>query len=214
MTTKFKAQLRLQQEPLDHLTKIIELLENVDQDSEAVLGDCEEKRTYFFKELMGFTQSLAQFIKISLTKPGFLKTVKRLPNLLSSILVKNIENSELFDSMRWVFDHKCRLYQHHCLSEENAILIDNSQSQMPDEEKQWRESLLAGDSIDAVKIDPEQKIKCWMKAQIQEVLSPTKIKVVFPNDTHLSSRELSKFSNEIAKAGSKAEGEEEWREAI
>tara|TARA_B110000285_G_C15024585_1_gene563446 strand:+ start:762 stop:974 length:213 start_codon:yes stop_codon:yes gene_type:complete len=32
MTTKFKAQMRLQQEPLDHLTKIIELLENVDQD--------------------------------------------------------------------------------------------------------------------------------------------------------------------------------------
>lgn len=163
---------------------------------------------------MGFTQTLAQFIKISLTKPEFLKTVKRLPHLLSSILAKNMENSELFDSMRWVFDHKCRLYQHHCLSEENAILIDNSQSQMPDEERQWREGLLVGDYIDAVKIDPEQKIKCWMKAQIQEVLSATKIKVAFPKDTHLTSRELSKFSNEIAKMGSKAEGEEDWREAI
>jgi len=86
--------------------------------------------------------------------------------LLSSILVKNIDNAELFDSMRWIFDHKCRLYQHHCLSEENAILIDNSHSQMPDDERSWRESLKVGDLVDAVKIDPEQKVKCWMKAQI------------------------------------------------
>lgn len=46
------------------------------------------------------------------------------------------------------------------------------------------------------------------------MLTETKIKVAFPKDTHLCSRELSRYSNEIAKAGSKTEGEEEWREAL
>jgi hypothetical protein len=41
------------------------------------------------------------------------------------------------------------------LSDENAILIQYSINSMPQEEKEWRESLQYGERVDAIKIDPE-----------------------------------------------------------
>ena len=66
MTTKFKSQMRLQQEPVQEFSKIVELLEKVNDDKDGVLNE-PEKSEYFFKDLIaGLTQTLAQFIKLNL----------------------------------------------------------------------------------------------------------------------------------------------------
>ena len=70
------------------------------------------------------------------------------------------------------------MYQHHQLSEVNAILINSSVNQMPEEEKEWRDKLKKDDQIDAIKIDQEQKVKSWGKAKILEVFEK-KVKISF-----------------------------------
>lgn len=69
MLNQFKSQMRLQQEPIKELSRIIAFLKEVISNQEDVLsieGD------FFFKDfLSGFAQSLAQLIKIKLTKPEF-----------------------------------------------------------------------------------------------------------------------------------------------
>lgn len=70
--------------------------------------------------------------------------------------------------MKHVFDHKSRIYQYHCISEENAILLSNSADSFDEEERKWRASLKEGDSVDCLKIDSEQKATCWAKGTVKE----------------------------------------------
>jgi len=57
------------------------------------------------------------------------------PRLLAGVLTANICDPELVESMKCLFDHKSRLYEYHCLSEENAILMASTAEKMQPEER-------------------------------------------------------------------------------
>ena len=58
-----------------------------------------------------------------------------MPRLLAGVLTANICDPELVESMKCFFDHKSRLYEYHCLSEENAILMASTAEKMQPEER-------------------------------------------------------------------------------
>lgn len=61
-------------------------------------------------------------IKINLNKEEFKALLPKVPRLLARLLYDNVDNLELLDGMKAIFDHKSRIYKHHHLSPENSIL--------------------------------------------------------------------------------------------
>lgn len=215
LLSSFKAKMRVQQEPCTELDKILTLLKHVRDDKEQILGGHPEMADYFFKDFVsGVARTLAQQIKIKVTKPEFLVQVRQLPSLLAGILVASLDNMELCDGLACMFDPKSRLYQYHCLSEENAILMDNPEAQLPAEEREWRRALEVGAKLDALKVDPEQKVTCWSQATLKALLPKQKILVTFDNDSHHCDRELSIFSPELARFAERTKEEQEWRNSL
>jgi len=68
--------------------------------------------------------------------------------------------------------------------------------------------------VDALKVDPEQKITAWGKATVKSKVSAEKILVTFENDCRLSDRELNIYSPELAVLGTHSTKENEWRSAL
>lgn len=59
----------------------------------------------------GFTTSYAKLIRTNkFSKDEFTVLIKKIPSLLAGILVANLDNAELLDNMRCIFDHKSRLF--------------------------------------------------------------------------------------------------------
>lgn len=66
---------------------------------------------YFHKEFIsGVAKQLTSNIKVKVNNPEFIEIIKKLPILFAKILSNNIENFELLDSIKCVFDHQARLY--------------------------------------------------------------------------------------------------------
>ena len=69
---------------------------------------------------------------------------------------------------------------------------------MPEEEKNWREALKEGDSVEAIKIDPEQKgARTWSSGKVKEKID-NRLKITFDHDSKMSDRSLSLYSKELA----------------
>jgi hypothetical protein len=103
--------MRLQQEPRQELGEIITLLKQVASNQETIFRDNEALSDYFFKEFIScVTKTLTQLIKLKLNHSEFLDQVALVPGLLARILAANVNNVELIDGIKCIFDHKCRLY--------------------------------------------------------------------------------------------------------
>ena len=61
-------------------------------------------------------------IKIATKDQRFMALVKEVPTILAHLLVQNIDDAELWDGVSKFFDHKCRIFTYHFLTEENQIL--------------------------------------------------------------------------------------------
>jgi hypothetical protein len=186
----FKSKMRLSNEPKEQLAEVITILENVALNQEILSPEDEPKLCeYFFDDFMGiFSDSLVKHCKTDLKNQGFKDLLPKLPPLLAKILAANATDVDLVDSMKCIFDHKAKLYQHQFLSDENAILKQGSLEEMSKEEKEWRQALEVGSKLDALKIDPEQKVKCWGPATVKSKPSEEKVIVTFENDAALSDR--------------------------
>ena len=172
ITNKFKTQVRMQAEPVDELKEIVGLMKRVLESPDATFGNDGAgdfyKSEFFFKDMIdGLCTPLCTSVKTKFNKPEFADLIRQLPHLLAEILARNLDNVELLDSMKTVFDVKSKLYQNHELSEENAILSLTT-DHLTNDEKTWRTSGEIGTQLDAVKIDPETKSKCWSQAKIKE----------------------------------------------
>jgi len=106
-----KGKLRTQQEPVDELRWIVTLLKEVVADQQGVFGDKDAMRDYFIKDgLQGFAKALTtQSKQARFVKDEFTDLVKQVPALLASILVANLDNVDLVDGMKCIFDHQSRL---------------------------------------------------------------------------------------------------------
>jgi hypothetical protein len=168
ITNKYKTQVRMQAEPVDELKEIVGLMKRVLESKDATFGDDFYKSEFFYKDVIdGLCTPLSTSVKTKFTKPEFADLIRQLPHLLAEILAKNLDNAELLDSIKSFFDVKSKLFQNHELSEENAILSLTT-DHLTDDEKSWRTITEVGTKLDAVKIDPENKIKCWSQATITE----------------------------------------------
>ena len=47
------------------------------------------------------------------------------------------------------------------MADENAILKQGSPEDLEQNEREWRENLVIGSKVDALKIDPMYKVTCW-----------------------------------------------------
>jgi len=159
----------------------------------------------------GLAKTLAQLIKVKINSEDFAAQVREVPELMAAILAANVENAELVDGVRCLFDHKSRLYQYHGLSDENAILLASSGDHLPSEEREWRQGLGVGSKLDALKVDAEQKVSAWSQGIVKARAAGDKVQISFPDDSHLSDRELSIYSAEIAAPGAKSQEELAWR---
>jgi hypothetical protein len=214
MMLAFKSKMRLQQEPVAELTKIIALLEQVKDHQDAVLGGSDGVSKYFFKDFMdGFATTLAKLLKTKITKQDFTELMKKVPRLLAAILAANLEDVELLDNMRCIFNHKSRLYQHHCLEEENAILVANQKAYMPKEETAWREAIKEGSKLDAIKVDPEHKVRTWSRCTVKTKVDDT-IEITFENDSYHCDQKMNIYSPEIALLESKTTEDYAWRASL
>lgn len=161
----------------------------------------------------GFVKTLALSIKIAAKDQKFLGLVKQIPEALAHILVNNMGDAELWDGVAKFFDHKNRIFTYHFLTEENAILQQNSAELFPADEKAWREGLKAGDELDAIKLDLDGKKQMWSKATVKERKNDNVV-VSFFKDWVTSERELNIYSMNIAQLNSKSEEEFEWRQNL
>jgi hypothetical protein len=187
----------------------------VNKDQESVFAEKGALRNYFFKDFVGgFTSTLALQIKLTVKNEEFTKLLTEVPDVLAQLLSNNIEDAELLDGMKCIFDHESRIYKFHCLAEIGTKTKTEELPAEPSEvDKGWRQTIDIGDVLDAVKTDPEQKIKCWARAKVIELLSGSRIKVSFENDCKLVDREFSINSSEIALSTTMTSGEE-WRQAV
>ena len=81
---------------------------------------------------------------------------------------------------------------------------------LSNEEREWRQSLVIGSKVDAVKIDYEFNLKMWSKGEIISI-SGDIIQVQFENDIKsLTSRYLPWYSPEIDRFNTRTAGDE-WR---
>ena len=111
MGNQFRSKMRMQQEPRKELGQIITVLEQVAANQETIFADNQALSDYFFKEFIScVTKSLTQLIKIKLNNSEFLEQVALVPGPLARILAANVNNMELIDGIKCIFDHKSRLY--------------------------------------------------------------------------------------------------------
>lgn len=159
----------MQAEPVDELREIVGLMKRVLKDKDATFGDDFYTSEFFYKDVIdGLCTPLNTSVKSKFNKPEFADLIRQLPHLLAEILARNLEHAELLDSIKCVFDPKNKLYQNHELSEENAILKMTT-DHLTEDEKAWRTGMEVGTKLDAVKIDPENKVvKCWSQASVVE----------------------------------------------
>ena len=164
LKTKFKSKMSLSQEPLDEFKRIIEILQAVAQSQAEVFRDKPELEAFFFKEwLEAVVFALATLIKTNLTNEQFRVSLQEVPPLIAQILLNNLTNIYAHKALASAFDVKSKIYQNHYLSEENAILAQTKKPEesLSVEDKEWRDALKEGDGIEAIKVDPGLKCKCW-----------------------------------------------------
>ena len=164
--------MRLQREPVEELRKVLETVDAVTKNQAQLFEGKPDAEAYFFKAfLSGLTKALATLTKITLTKEEFRLMLGTVPPLLARLLFNNLENVDAHESLNCIFDHKSRLYQYHYLSSENAILTQGqaAKENLSDEDRSWRESLREGSQLEAIKIDPGLKCKCWATCIVQSV---------------------------------------------
>lgn len=159
---------------------------------------------------------MAQLIKIKVNNHSYLELVRRIVLLIAHIAANNIGEAELLDSIKYLFDHQSRIHKYHFLTEENAILQQTSPDAYTDEERKWRESLEVGSELDAIKIDPNQKLpKIWSKCVVKSKKEDTqRIHVSFYKELTTFDRELSIYSQELAPLESQSAEENKWRSQL
>lgn len=114
--------------------------------------------------------------------------VHMMPQMMAKLLVDNIENFELWNALKCMFDIKSKMYQNHALGEVNSILFTNSNVPYNDDEGNWRNELKEGSLVDCVKIEPMMEIRCWARAVVVKRFEnknsddPPKVKVTFEDD--------------------------------
>lgn len=162
----------------------------------------------------GVSKTLSQLIKIKVNNYSYLEMVGRIVVLMAHIAAQNTADPDLFDSIKYLFDHQSRIYKYHFLTEENAILLQIDPATYSPEERAWREALEAGSELDAVKIDPNQKFqKVWSRCQVKSKKGD-RILVTFYRDLSLFDREISIYSKEIGQLGQHSEEEITWRAGL
>lgn len=68
--------------------------------------------------------------------------------------------------------------------------------------------------LDAIKVDPEQKVWSWSEGCVKSKVDGDKLRISFENDSHHSERELGIFSPEIAGHKTLSREGVEWRKAL
>ena len=91
--------------------------------------------------MSGFATTIGRLIKIKINDKNFEEKIREIPKHVAAILASNINNAELWDSVKCMFDHKLRLYQYHNLCEINANILNGSADHLSQDEKDWRQKL-------------------------------------------------------------------------
>lgn len=172
-------------------------------------------KAWFLKDgVEGVSKTLAQLIKIKVNNYAYLELVSKIVLLMAQVAAQNTAEPELFDSIKFLFDHQSRIYKYHFLTEENAILLQIDPATYSAEERAWRESLEVGSELDAIKIDPNQKFqKVWSRCQVKSKKAD-RILVTYYKDLTIFDREISIYSTEIAQPGTQSEEEITWRSQL
>lgn len=69
-------------------------------------ADDPSKSAYFFKEFVpGLAKALAQAIKIKLNNPEFTELIRQVMPLLAVVLAANLDNLDLLEGTKCIFDH-------------------------------------------------------------------------------------------------------------
>lgn len=205
--------MRLQQEPVEELRAVLDTIEAVNKDQAQLFEDKPDVARFFFKDfLSGLTKPLAQNVKVTLAKEEFRLMLGTVPPLLARLLFNNLDNSQAHESLEPIFDHKSRLYQYHYQSTENSILTQSqaAKESLSDEERSWRESLKEGSQLEAIKIDPGLKCKCWATCTVQSV-SKGKVRIKFIEESKTCDRDVDLWGPEIAPCGERSKEDDDFR---
>lgn len=192
---------------------MLDTVEAVSKDQARIFEDKPEVAEFFFKDfLSGLAKTLAQLIKITLAKEEFRVMLGTVPPLLAHILFNNLDNMDVHDSLKCIFDHKSRLYQYHYQSNENSILTQSQavKENLSEEERSWRESLKEGSQLEAIKVDPGLKCKCWATCTVQSI-SKGKVRIKFIEESKTCDRDVDLWGPEIAPCGERSKEDDEFR---
>lgn len=127
-----------------------------------------------------------------------------MPPIIAKLIADNIDNLEVWESLRNCFDPKARIYANHGRSEENAVFLDQASAAFDAEEVKWRDNLKVGDDVDAIKLEKVPECRCWARGKITKRTEPAgpnepvRLSVSFIEDSKDTDRELSVYSRELA----------------
>lgn len=147
---------------------------------------------------------LVQSVKTKLNSKKFGALLPQYPALVAKVLYEYCDNLELWQGMKTLFDPKQRIYQHHCLSEENAVLLETCSTSFNDEERKWRDQLDVGQEVAAMKIEPMLECRAWARGSITKKVpaenpgEACRVLVTFPGDSSIFDREISINSKDLA----------------
>ena len=128
------------------LEQVIEIFKHVNKVGAAKAFEGKEAVATFYVETFApqVVRVLVQSVKAKLNGKKFGALLPQLPPLIAKVLYDHCDNLELWSGMKTLFDPKSRIYQYHCLSEENAVLLETCSASFSDEERKWRDQLDVG----------------------------------------------------------------------
>ena len=108
------------------------------------------------------------------------------------------------------------MYTYHCLSEENAVLLESCPESYSAEERKWRDELCEGMEVDAAKVEPLLECRCWARAKILKKITATgddltRVQLSFLEDSPIYDREVSINSKDLANPADGKSSESDFR---
>ncbi len=121
------------------------------------------------------------------------------------------DNDDMVDALPYLFDYDMPLHAMHFDAPEQAADLNaqSARSSFEPEELAWREGLQIDSKVDCIKKDHGEEVYAWHRGRVVNVIED-RIKVHFEDDFDDTSRELSRFSNDLAAPGQQTQ-DLQWR---
>jgi hypothetical protein len=190
------------EEPLEVLKDLSDFIEKVVADPTSI-EEPEDVKEFFYKECT--YNLLKRLNKERSADPKYLDVIADVMKQFTRLFTKNIEEQDLAEQMKFVFDANCMLHSYHYEDAESELKIIEQKKK-----EEWRHKLEIGQRVDVMKGD--EKHKCWGIGKVSEIKDEL-IEVEMENDSKVYDKVLNRFSSDLAPLG-EFSGDQEWKKEL